>query len=300
MTPISELVNQLGSGDPVNVFRARQALRAAVDRVTDPSESDRRDALATELAAELIATAETPAKPKPTNVPDLIDPELPDPKHSAEVRRLLCWFLAQVASDNQVPALTTAAQDLEIREEVRWALGSLGTQVATSALVKALGQVGPDFRIGVINALAGEHWMDAMAALRAAAGDPDPDVRLAAIEGLASFPEFVVDQQLAEAARLASPDETPRIQKARVRLAETFRLAGQKQAAAAIYQSILTDAPEGSWKVAAPPGPGESEGQDGLTSRRGLGRRLDCLTAEVISLQKTFAAGHTALSFLRP
>ena len=219
--------------------------------MTDPRESIRREALASELAAELTATADTPAKPKPTNVPDLVDPVLPDPKHPAEVRRLLCRFLAQVASDNQVPALTMAAQDLEIREEVRWALGSLNTQVATTALNKALGQVGPDFRIGVINALAGEHWADAMAALRAAAGDPDSEVRLAAIEGLANFPEFFADQQIAEAARLASPRETPRIQKARVRLAETFRFAGRKQAAAAIYQSILSDAPDGPWKVAA-------------------------------------------------
>ena len=119
--------------------------------MSDPRQSSSRETLATELAAELTATLETPAKPKPTNVPDLVDPELPEPKHSVEVRRQLCQLLAQVASDHQVPALLTAAQDLEIREQVRWALGSLGTQVATSALVKLLTQVGPDFRIGVIN-----------------------------------------------------------------------------------------------------------------------------------------------------
>ena len=117
--------------------------------------------------------------------------------------------------------------------------------------MKLLTQVGPDFRIGVINSLAQAHWADDMAALRAAAGDPDPDVRLAAIEGLANFPEFFADKQIADAARTASPREIPRIQKARVRMAETFRFAGQKQAAAAVYQSILSDATDGPWKVAA-------------------------------------------------
>ena len=48
-----------------------------------------------------------------------------------------------------------------------------------------------------------------MAALRAAAGDPDPDVRLAAIEGLANFPEFFADKQIADAARAASPRKSP-------------------------------------------------------------------------------------------
>ena len=129
---INQLAEQLGSADSIKAYQARRELCDAVDQVTDPGQSSRRETLATELAAELTATLETPAKPKPTNVPDLVDPELPEPKHAVEVRRQLCQLLIQVASDNQVPALIAAGQDLEIREQVRWVLGSLGTQVATT------------------------------------------------------------------------------------------------------------------------------------------------------------------------
>jgi HEAT repeat protein len=250
MATVAELVAQLGSDDLAQVSQARQQLRSAAYRVSDPKKLVERNALADELVIELTATVAAAPNSRATNVPDS-EPLPPVPKHSAAARRFVCQLLNQSAGDPQVPKLTPLLADLEIRDAVRCVLESIPTLVSTMALLKGLAETGPEFRIGVINALGRERWREAMAALMRLANDPDPEVHLAALEGLANFPEAANDKLFVAATQTGTPRERSRAQAARVRLAETLHGFGEAQAAGAIYRSIAADAAEGPWKRAA-------------------------------------------------
>ena len=69
-------------------------------------------------------------------------------------------------------------------------------------------------------------------------GTADGEVQLAAAEGLANFPNAANDGAISAAAKAAGPRAKTRVDKARVRLAETLRNAGDKSAARRIYESI--------------------------------------------------------------
>jgi hypothetical protein len=251
MTTISELVLQLGSNDQVQAYQARRQLSTEVDRATNPATPSEREVLASALAAELTATTDDPpAEQQVTNVPGS-ETVGPRPKHSAEIRRVLCQLLCQIVSDAQMPAVLLALQDLQVREAARGVMEYISTPPADIALAQALTQVGPDFRIGVVNALAKQRSREALAFLSRYANDPENEVRLAAIEGLARFPEAANDKLIVAATQSGSRRDKARAQHARVRLAETLRNAGEKRDAAAIYQAIASDPSDGPWKMAA-------------------------------------------------
>ncbi|HEX3657955.1 MAG TPA: hypothetical protein VHV55_19355 [Pirellulales bacterium] len=263
MTTISELVMQLASDDQVQAFHARRTLDQQIYQASDPRKMGQLSALADELAAELVAAADpSTVKPPMTNVPDDVSAAF-TPKHSAKVRRVLCQLLAPIATDTQVPALATALVDLEVRETVRGVLGQIPTLVSTQALLRAVSQVGPEFRVGVLNSLGLERWREAMATLMRMAADPDLEIRLAALEGLANFPEVDNDKHFVAATQLASPRYRARAFKARIRFAETLRRSGEPENAAVIYQSIASAMPVGPWTIAARIGLEKSKAQAG-------------------------------------
>jgi hypothetical protein len=251
MATIAELVAQLDDSDPIRVSQARRLLLTAAERVSDPAELSERNALAGELTSELAATAAAPGA-RVTNVPDG-EPLPPVPKYSAFARRFVCQLLNRVAGDPQVLDLAPLLADLEIRDSVRCVLESIPTQVSTTALIQGLRGAGPEFHVGVLNALGRQRWSDALAALKLAAENPDSEVRMAALDGLANFPEVTNDKWIVAATRTGTPRERSRAEAARVRLAETLYWFGETESAAAIYQSIAADSPAGPWKRAAHP-----------------------------------------------
>ena len=247
------------------VAEARQTLRDLVHAASDPAKGDERADLASQLACELAATVE-PAGPVPTNVPDSVT-LVPVPKHSAATRRYVCQFLTWIAGDQQIPTLVGLFDDLEIRDSVRCVLEMIGTQPATTALIKGLREASPEFRIGILNALGRQGWADAEAALALATQDPDAEVRLAALEGLANFPEASRDKLFVAATQEGTPRQRARAEKARVRLAETLHLAGENELAEAIYAAIAADTADGPWKRAAHPPVREPAGLSALPPR---------------------------------
>jgi hypothetical protein len=248
---IQQLVSQLSSSDQVQAFQARRTLNDEIARLTDPREAARLSDLADVLVAELNDTVELSGpQPRMTNVLDDL-PSTTVPKHSAIVRRLLCQLLSPIATDAQVPGLVAALADLEVREAARGVLDQIPTLLSTNQLIKAFAQVGPEFRVSVLNSLGKQHWREAMVTLACAAKDPDLEIRVAALEGLAHFPESEHDKLFVEATQLDLPRHRARAQKARVRFAETLRLAGESEAARAIYQSIESTPADGPWKKAA-------------------------------------------------
>jgi hypothetical protein len=230
MNFVSELVAQLGSDDQVKAYQARQKLADTVARASKPAEQNE---LAAALATELTAK------------------DKDKPKHSPTARKETLKLLSLAAGDEQVPALVECLKDLELRMQARWALERIPTAAATAALVKALEQVGPEFLTGVVIALGRRTGADVVAALHKAAQDADDEVRLAAIESLANLAERSNDDVIAAATKTGSPRARARAQKARVRLAETLRNAGQKDAAVAIYKAIAANDADEPQKKAA-------------------------------------------------
>jgi HEAT repeat protein len=239
MKSISELVEQLGSDDQKVAYQARQEL-AKLSAIASKPDAGQPE-LANGLAAELTATTKAIRNGK----------EQETPKHSAVVKNQLVQYLSILGTDSHVAVLSAALSSLETREMARWALDRIPSEAATKALVSAFEQVGPEFRTGVINALGKRKGAEVQAALLKAASDSEMSVRLAAIEALANFPEPSNDEPIASAAKAGPPRARARANKARVRLAETLRNAGKKDAAVAIYKSIVgNDADEPQKKAA--------------------------------------------------
>src|SRR5262245_4436138 len=239
MKSISELAEQLGNADPKVAYRARQELAQTTADSGKKGESQAEAANA--LAAELAAKTKTTRNGK----------EEETPKYSATVKNQIAQYLSVVAEDAQVPALASALTSLETREMARWALERIPTAAATAALITALDQVGPEFRVGVVNALGRRKGAEVQAALLKTASDEDIHVRLAAIEALANFPEPSNDEPITAAAKGGPPRARARAHRARVRLAETLRIDGKKDAAIAIYKAIVANDADEPQKKAA-------------------------------------------------
>jgi HEAT repeat protein len=239
MGALEEFVVRLDDPDPTVASEARHLLWTAIYVSSRAETLPARDTIADELTKELAATVE-PKGPVPTNVPDSVT-LAPVPKYSAASRRFLCQLLARIAGDEQIPTLLALFDDLEIRDSVRSVLEMIGTQRATTALIKGLAKASPEFRIGILNALGRQGWADAAAALALATQDADPEVRLAALEGLANFPDAANDKLFVAATQTGTPRERMRAQRARLRLAETLYLAGENGLADAICQAIAAD-----------------------------------------------------------
>jgi HEAT repeat protein len=151
-----------------------------------------------------------------------------------EARRVLAG-----RSDSVVPALQELLDNLTtgLGEEVVQTLARLGAP-AVPALVKALGDADPVYRVTTAWALAemGEKAGDAVPALREALKDREPEVRAHAARALwKADPELARDAVPVLAAVLAEDDPTARIQAART-LSEMGTEAGA--AAPALKRSL--------------------------------------------------------------
>jgi hypothetical protein len=223
MPSVTELVDQLNSGDQPTVYRAKKALADMVAAAGAPGKAAER----AELAAAL-AKAESAKNEKGDA-----------PKHSTKAQDEIARTMSEVAGDMEVPALKEALNDFNAREMARFALDRMTCQAATGALADAaLNSVGVEFRIGAINALAKRSGSQVVDVLKACAGDSDPEIRLAAAEALANHSDASADPLLAELARHSGQRAPLRISKARLRLAARLVGTGQKETAMKIYQSI--------------------------------------------------------------
>ena len=244
MASIKELAKQLG-GDQEAAYRAYKALAEIVTRASAPDNDQERAAAAADLAAELHARGEPKKDKNGKEKPgDLI--------HSSRTRAKIARLLSYVAGAGQVPALTELLGVLDVREMARFALDRNASTEATDALIKALDeQVGPDFRVGVVNALSKRTGANVLKALKQATQDEDRPVRIAAVEALSRFPDPGHDVLIAEATQADCRRCQARAHKARVRLAETLGKAAKKSAARRIYNAIRSSDADDPEKKAA-------------------------------------------------
>lgn len=238
MATVSELVGQLGAGDPAQVFGALRQLQALVVGVGGPGKEVPRAELAAALAGEMNAANET------KNAKGEISSS---PKYNAKVRGLAARLLAEVGGESEVAALRQLLDDFNVREMARWALDRMTSPGATATLVDlAKNAVGPEFRIGVINALGRRAGEDVRVVLAQCALDHDEEVRLAAAEALANLPAVESDQVFDAVLKIGQPGPSAkrRLVKARLRLAEGLVRAGQAAAGKKIYEAVVAGGAE--------------------------------------------------------
>lgn len=235
---IQEWVAKLGSENPAEAFKAYKQLEETATRASAPGSEARCAEVAADLAAELNAQTPPTKDEKGKEVPA-------KPKYSNTVRGKICRLLACVAGAKEVPALVQAIGDLEVREMARWSLDRNRSEEATDALIKALDEVGTEFRVGVVGSLGKRQGEKIVAALQKVAGaDDEPDVRINAVEVLANIPEPTNAEVILKATQCPCPLHATRAWKAAVRLAENLRKAGKKSEAGELYRKIGSDAPE--------------------------------------------------------
>ncbi len=234
MASFTELVDQLGSSDQPIAFRAYRELSLQVAAAGAPGKEADRGALASQLAQALHGATAVPTG----------DGGSQQQPRSPKVRGLICRLLAAVGGPSEVAAVVQATEDFYVREQARWALDQMLAPAATAALAHAAQNgLGPEYRVGAINALGDRSGAEVLAALKHCALDHDPEVRTAAAEALSRFAEPDNDKVLTAVLKFGQP--TPRLRtrlvRARVRLAETLVLGGQKDAGKEVYQAIVND-----------------------------------------------------------
>lgn len=232
---VDQIVEQLASGDQVAGYRARRALEQLTAAVGAPG-AEGRAAAAARLAEHLLATQEGNQTPR----------------YSAEVRGVLARALGDIGGEAEVGPLKAVLSDFDVRENARFALQRLPDQAAAEALAEAAVQaVGSEFRIGTVAALGMRSGAKVVDTLRLCAADEDREVSLAALEALANHADASSDALFSQATEQAGPRYRARIERARLRLAETLERAGQAAAARSIYQVLATGATDEAPRAAA-------------------------------------------------
>lgn len=240
MENVQALVEQLGSDDQAQDFKAYHQLLMLVSEAGAPGQDSQRAEVAAALASALTATNEHQ---------DDRGNKSYSPKYTADGRGRIARLLSNVGSDDQVPALKQALEAFDTREMARWALDRMTGQAATDALVTAAVEgVGPEYRVGAIGALGRRNGDDVVAALKQCAADEDQEVRLAALEALSNQADPSSDElyvALLESDSL-SPRARCRTLKARLCLAATL-VQAQADEARRIYEAAAAgsgDAPQ--------------------------------------------------------
>ncbi|MEW5979254.1 MAG: HEAT repeat domain-containing protein [Acidobacteriota bacterium] len=244
MPTVEDLFVQLADGDQAVSFHANHVLLEKATRATKSGMEADRKSLASDLARELTATLPAEKDRQGKELPARL-------KHSAAVRNRILYLMSYLSTSEEVPALAEALKDLQTREAARYALERNDSKEATQTLIDALEQLGPEFRVGVVNSLSKRRSDEVLAALQRATSDRDAEVRVAAAEALANFPDAENDVFIIKAANSGSAAEKNRAYRSRLRLAETLRLAGNKAAAGQIYRAVSASDAETPQKKAA-------------------------------------------------
>src|SRR5687767_11182887 len=118
MADLKELVKQLGENQEA-AYTAYCDLFELVTRATAPGSEAQRAELASGLAAEFSAKTE-------------VKKDEQKPTHSWPVRVHIARLLGYVARDEELPALTEALKEFEVREAARLCLDRMPSEAATA------------------------------------------------------------------------------------------------------------------------------------------------------------------------
>lgn len=239
-----EMLKSLGSDKQVVAYKVYQTLEATAIAYTAKDKGPARQEMAGFLAAELNAQDPGGKDNKGKDLP-------PTPRYSAGVRRQIAGLLAYIGGAAEVPALAEAMKDLDVREAARMALDRNPSDEATEALIAALNEIGPAFRVGVVGSLGIRAGEKVVKTLQSLVNDPDGEVRIAAAQAMGKTADASSDAVLITLSKQECRCTRNAAYKARLQLAENLARKGDKGAARKICQSVLHSEADEPQKKAA-------------------------------------------------
>jgi HEAT repeat protein len=210
---VLELIGLLAAPGQVDDFKARFALHVLAVRVTQPGHERARAEFAQAVASRLGGD-----RPK-------------------AVQAYLIEQLQLTGSRAVVETLGKALLDPELCDQAARALAAI-RDGAAEALLRAWPQVSGPSRRSILAKLGMLRAKSAAAAFRQGLADADPEIRVAAAWGLARIADAAAGPSLLKCADAATGWERINTTDACMALAEGLAAAGQKDAAAAIYQHL--------------------------------------------------------------
>ena len=167
-----------------------------------------------------------------------------DPDASLKEKSDACRELAQVGTDEAVPALAELLADEELSHMARYALEAIPHPSADEALVAALGEVEGRPLLGVIVSAGMRRASAAVDPLAELLQSEDDDVAHAAAAALGSIGTSDAAGALLAALAEAEPREHRVLSEGVFRCAEALAEAGDTETAIALYDRVLELEPE--------------------------------------------------------
>ncbi len=157
----------------------------------------------------------------------------------AGAKDLACRQLAIVGTGAEVPAIAPLLTDEKLSHMARYALERIPGVEADEALLSALPKVQGGLRVGVIHSLGNRRVQRAVEPLSGLLGDADLAVAGAAARALGRIGPPAADP-LAKALGTASPAVRPAVAEGALLAAEALMQAGQREAAARLFDQIAS------------------------------------------------------------
>ena len=244
MATVTELANDLCSGDQVKTYQAQQALARLSGEIGATGKEAEKAEAAKALAAVLAGV-----KPAKDNRGE---PTL-DSIKAVNSANELCRALSLLAGEAEVVVLAECLKNIDLRETARWCLTRMTCQGAADALVEAYKTAtGTEYRVGLVNALGRKQGSNVLETLKIAAADKEPEVALAAVEALANTPDAALDAVISGVESGSSSRRAARVARARVRLGSTLLRAGDDAGAKQVFTAVAgADVDEAPKKAAA-------------------------------------------------
>jgi len=161
---------------------------------------------------------------------------------TAAGKSFLCRQLRMIGTARCVPALEALLPDPKLSHMARYALGRMAAPEASVALHRAMGKTKDKLLAGVINTLADRRYRQVLLDVAKLAGSSDPVVAEAAVRALGRLGGADAVKALQAARAKASGKMRATVIDSLLLCGDQFLADGEKDAAAAIYDSLEAEA----------------------------------------------------------
>jgi len=163
---------------------------------------------------------------------------LVSPKSTSAGKQFVCRMLAQIGTDEEVPALATMLCDPTTAEAARFALTRMSTPAAVAALRTSLTKTRGRTLCGVIGSLGTLRDARSVDALSAFVTDADPAVAVGAVRALGRIGGRASAERLTRALDVKAPGVAAALPDAGLECAASLAAAGDRTAARSLYQTV--------------------------------------------------------------
>jgi len=173
---------------------------------------------------------------------------------TTDYKKFACEQLGLIGTDAEVSALAGLLEDKALSLAARSALQRMAGEASLAAMRAALAKADGERKVGLICSLGERRDAKAAKAIAEALTDKDPVTAGAAVDALGKIGGPVAVEALSAAGAKLPGELAPRLADALLRCAEGLRAAGERAAAAAIYEHLSVPGQPRHVRVAAFPG----------------------------------------------